>query len=129
MRARSSARSTGGQGPGGASSSRNADVAALSGAEPPNPRGSGVVRAWAVIPARLGSTRLPRKVLADLHGRTMLEHVWRRVRAARGFERVLVATDDAEILDAARGFGADPVVAGPARNGTERVALAVGDAA
>jgi 3-deoxy-manno-octulosonate cytidylyltransferase (CMP-KDO synthetase) len=67
-------------------------------------------------------------VLADLHGRTMLEHVWRRTCAARCFARVLVATDDDRVADVARGFGAVVVHTAPARSGTDRVALAVGGA-
>jgi 3-deoxy-manno-octulosonate cytidylyltransferase (CMP-KDO synthetase) len=80
-----------------------------------------------VLPARLGSTRLPGKVLADLHGRTMLEHVWRRVRAAGCFDRISVATDDDRVAAAAAAFGAEVIRTGEARSGTERVALAVGD--
>jgi 3-deoxy-manno-octulosonate cytidylyltransferase (CMP-KDO synthetase) len=83
---------------------------------------------WAVLPARLASTRLPGKVLADLHGRTMLEHVWRRTCAAGCFDRVAVATDDPQVAAAAEAFGADVIPTGPARSGTDRVAMAVGDA-
>jgi len=50
----------------------------------------------AIIQARMGSTRLPGKVLRDLGGRPMLEHVVRRVRAARGVDAVCVATTRAE---------------------------------
>ena len=46
----------------------------------------------AIIQARLGSTRLPRKVLADICGRTLLEHLVERVRAARTIGKVVVAT-------------------------------------
>jgi 3-deoxy-manno-octulosonate cytidylyltransferase (CMP-KDO synthetase) len=53
-----------------------------------------------VIPARFGSTRLPGKPLADLHGRPLVEHVWMRARQARLPERVLVATDDERIRSA-----------------------------
>ncbi|HEY2773929.1 MAG TPA: 3-deoxy-manno-octulosonate cytidylyltransferase [Candidatus Binatia bacterium] len=50
-----------------------------------------------VIPARYGSTRLPGKPLADLGGRPLIEHVWRRALLARLPERVLVATDDERV--------------------------------
>lgn len=82
---------------------------------------------WAVLPARLDSRRLPRKVLADLGGITMLEHVWRRVVAAGCFDRVLVATDADEVAAAARSFGGEVALTGPAPSGTHRVAVAVGD--
>lgn len=50
-----------------------------------------------VIPARYGSTRLPGKPLADLGGRPLIEHVWRRSCMAALPSRVLVATDDERI--------------------------------
>jgi len=50
-----------------------------------------------VIPARYGSTRLPGKPLADLGGRPLIEHVWRRASEALLPSRVLVATDDERI--------------------------------
>lgn len=85
-------------------------------------------RRWAVLPARLRSVRLPEKVLAELDGRSMLEHVWRRVRQVDAFDRVLVATDDDRIAEAVRAFGGEVVRTGEARNGTHRVSLAVGAA-
>ncbi|MCB9795866.1 MAG: 3-deoxy-manno-octulosonate cytidylyltransferase [Alphaproteobacteria bacterium] len=60
-----------------------------------------------VIPARLDSSRLPRKALADIAGRPMIQHVWERARAAQGVDRVLVATPDGEIAEACAGFGAE----------------------
>jgi 3-deoxy-manno-octulosonate cytidylyltransferase (CMP-KDO synthetase) len=60
----------------------------------------------------------------------LLEEVWRRVRAARRLDRVIVATDDPRIADAARGFGADVRLTSPDHpSGTDRVAEVVGDAA
>lgn len=68
-------------------------------------------RTVAIIQARMGSTRLPGKVLRTLGRRTVLEHVLEGVRRATGFEGVVVATtdqaaDDA-IVAAARKSGAD----------------------
>lgn len=83
--------------------------------------------AWAVLPARLDSRRLPGKVLADLDGRAMLEHVWRRVQLAECFERIFVATDSERVAEVARAFGAEVVLTGAAESGTARVAQAVGD--
>lgn len=59
----------------------------------------------AVIPARYQSTRFPGKLLVDIAGRTMLEHVYRRASAARTVDAVLVATDDERIADAVDRFG------------------------
>jgi len=75
-----------------------------------------------VIPARFASSRFPGKVLADLAGRSVLEHVWRQARQS-GARQVLVATDDERIASAARGFGAEVVRTLPThRSGTERAA-------
>lgn len=78
----------------------------------------------AVIPARLASTRLPEKVLADIGGAPMVVRVWERVRRAEGIERVLVATDDRRVYDAVRAHGADVVMTGEHPSGTDRVAEA-----
>ena len=63
----------------------------------------------AIIPARFASTRLPGKPLADIHGKTMIEHVYERARAAQRVDRVLVATDDERIADVVRAFGGEAV--------------------
>jgi 3-deoxy-manno-octulosonate cytidylyltransferase (CMP-KDO synthetase) len=59
----------------------------------------------AVIPARFASTRFPGKPLADIDGRPMIEHVYRRVAAAPIVSRVIVATDDLRIATTVTGFG------------------------
>ena len=80
-------------------------------------------RILGVIPARFASSRFPGKALAVIAGKTMLQHVFERARAARYLTQVIVATDDARIANAARAFGA------PVRmtrsdhvSGTDRVA-------
>src|SRR3954453_15942316 len=62
-----------------------------------------------VIPARLGSTRLPGKPLADIHGEPMIVHVWRRACEA-GVGPVLVAADAPEIVAAIRAAGGHAVL-------------------
>lgn len=75
-----------------------------------------------VIPARYASHRLPGKLLLDVNGRPLLEHVWRRARASAA-RHVLIATDDARIEDAARRFGAETVMtAADHASGTDRIA-------
>jgi 3-deoxy-manno-octulosonate cytidylyltransferase (CMP-KDO synthetase) len=59
----------------------------------------------AVIPARYHSTRFPGKPLADIDGRSMIEHVYGRAAAAPGVDAVVVATDDARIAEAVERFG------------------------
>lgn len=76
-----------------------------------------------VIPARLDSARLPRKALADIAGRPMIQHVWERARQARGVARVLIATPDPEIEEVARGFDAEVVrTRADHASGSDRVA-------
>lgn len=80
-------------------------------------------RVLGVIPARLGSTRLPRKPLHPLAGRPLLEWVWRRAVSSQLFEQVVVATDSEEVALAARRFGAAvEMTAADHPSGTDRVA-------
>ncbi|MCR4294984.1 MAG: 3-deoxy-manno-octulosonate cytidylyltransferase [Elusimicrobia bacterium] len=74
-----------------------------------------------VIPARLGSTRFPRKVLARLAGRTMIEWCWRAATAAR-LGPVVVAVDSREVADEVRRFGGEFVMTSPSLpSGSDRV--------
>lgn len=76
-----------------------------------------------VIPARLSSQRLPRKPLHALAGRPLIEWVWRRVVHFGLFDAVVVATDSAQVADAARAFGATCVMTREDHpSGTDRVA-------
>jgi 3-deoxy-manno-octulosonate cytidylyltransferase (CMP-KDO synthetase) len=79
-------------------------------------------RILGVIPARLGSERLPRKPLHPLAGRSLLEWVWRRVSSFQTFDRVVIATDAAEIMAACAAFGAQAEMTGAAHeSGTSRI--------
>jgi 3-deoxy-manno-octulosonate cytidylyltransferase (CMP-KDO synthetase) len=74
-----------------------------------------------VIPARLGSTRLPRKVLREVAGRPLVQHVWDAARRTRADE-VVIATDDAEVREACRAFGADVQMTSARHpSGTDRI--------
>ncbi len=78
-----------------------------------------------VIPARLASTRLPDKPLADIAGEPMIVHVWRRAREA-GIGPVVVACGDAAIAEAVRSAGGDAVMTRPDHpSGSDRVFEAV----
>lgn len=80
-------------------------------------------RVLTVIPARLGSTRLPRKVLLKESGRYLIDHVHERVKGARLAGRVVIATDSDEVLAACREFGAEAVMTrADHQSGTDRVA-------
>jgi 3-deoxy-manno-octulosonate cytidylyltransferase (CMP-KDO synthetase) len=77
----------------------------------------------AIIPARLASTRLPGKVLIDIHGKPMLWHVWQRVCQARHIAAVYVATDSPEVQEAVKQWGGNALMTSPACcSGTERIA-------
>lgn len=66
-----------------------------------------------VIPARMASTRLPGKPLADIHGLPMIIHVWKRAVEAN-VGQVLVAAAEIEIAEAVRAHGGDAIVTDPA---------------
>jgi 3-deoxy-manno-octulosonate cytidylyltransferase (CMP-KDO synthetase) len=76
----------------------------------------------AVIPARLGSTRLPRKVLREIAGEPMIAWVYRAARACPLLDQVLIATDSDEVLNFAQAHSL-PAVFTPAdcASGTDRV--------
>lgn len=86
--------------------------------------------ATAVIPARYASTRFPGKVLADRTGKPLIQHVFDQVRQAELVDRVIIATDDQRIEQAARGFGAEVVLTRADHpNGTCRIAEAAAEIA
>ncbi|QGZ41758.1 3-deoxy-manno-octulosonate cytidylyltransferase (CMP-KDO synthetase) [Pseudoduganella flava] len=75
-----------------------------------------------IIPARLASTRLPNKPLADIHGKPMVVRVAERA-ALSGAARIIVATDHASIEDACRQHGIDVrMTRADHPSGTDRIA-------
>ena len=82
--------------------------------------------AVALIPARYASTRFPGKPLAAETRRPLIQHVVERLAGCETVSRVVVATDDARIHDAVRGFGGEAVMTGEHENGTARLAEAAG---
>jgi 3-deoxy-manno-octulosonate cytidylyltransferase (CMP-KDO synthetase) len=80
------------------------------------------MKAIAVIPARLASTRLPRKMLREISGKPLIGMVYEAVRSASALADVMVATDSDEILRVCRNHGWKAQMTSPAhRSGTERV--------
>lgn len=80
-------------------------------------------KAIVVIPARLESTRLPGKVLADIHGNPMLWHVYQRVKQCSLPSDVLVVTDSEEIAQHVNDWGGQAMMSSPECScGTERIA-------
>ena len=82
----------------------------------------GSMRAVAILPARLASRRLPRKMLLAETGKPLFVHTAERVAACRAIQRVVVATDSREILEAAREAGIEArLTREDHESGTDRV--------
>ncbi|HOK22526.1 MAG TPA: 3-deoxy-manno-octulosonate cytidylyltransferase [Candidatus Hydrothermia bacterium] len=86
------------------------------------------MRTIIVIPARIGSTRFPGKVLAPILGKPMIHYVYDGARESKIVEKVLVATDSSEVLEVVKGFGGEAILT-PSElpSGTDRVYAAVRD--
>lgn len=79
-----------------------------------------------VLPARIGSERIPRKPLHVLAGKPLIEWSWQAAMRIPEFSAVWVATDSEEIAACVRGFGGVAVLTSPDHvSGTDRVAEAV----
>jgi 3-deoxy-manno-octulosonate cytidylyltransferase (CMP-KDO synthetase) len=82
-----------------------------------------ILPATVVIPARLGSTRFPEKIVASETGRPLVQHVVDRVARCQRVRQVIVATDHPRVVEALRPFGTRCVLTSPAHpSGTDRVA-------
>jgi len=80
-------------------------------------------RLLAIIPARLGSTRLPRKILRDIAGKSLIHRVYAQALKVRVFDQVVIAVDAEETLEHVRGFGATAVMTSTNHiSGTDRCA-------
>ena len=77
---------------------------------------------YGIIPARLQSTRLPRKLLLAETGHTVLEYTWRASLRASSLSQVIVAADSDEISAAVKGFGGRCEMTGEHPSGTDRIA-------
>jgi 3-deoxy-manno-octulosonate cytidylyltransferase (CMP-KDO synthetase) len=83
------------------------------------------LKVYGIIPARYGSTRLPGKVLADIAGKPMIQHVYERARQSPSLDRLVVATDDERIYQQVVQFGGEAVKTSPLHpSGTDRTAEA-----
>lgn len=76
-----------------------------------------------IIPARWASTRFPGKPLHLLAGKPLLQHVWEKCQRVSGVDRIIVATDDMRIAEAAFSFGAEVALTSDKHpTGTDRIA-------
>lgn len=83
------------------------------------------MKVFGIIPARYGSTRLPGKILADIGGKPMIQHVYERARRSPALDRLTVATDDDRVYRKVLDFGGEAVKTSPHHpSGTDRAAEA-----
>ena len=81
-----------------------------------------------VIPSRLESTRLPRKLIKNILGKPLLKWTWEKAKGARLLDRVVIACDSLEIEEAAKSWGAEVVFTSRDHlSGTDRIAEVVRD--
>ncbi len=79
-----------------------------------------------VIPARYASTRFEGKVLADILGKPMIQHVWERAKQASVLDDLIIACDDERVANTAREFGAKVVMTSKDHTcGTDRISEVV----
>ena len=82
----------------------------------------------AAIPARYDASRFPGKLLADLYGKTVIQHTYEKVHQSGLFDRVIIVTDSDEIASVVTGFGGDVVRSQKEHDcGSDRIAEAVVD--
>src|ERR1700726_2775319 len=80
------------------------------------------MKSLAIIPARLASTRLPRKMLREIVGKPLVGWVYEAVRSSPLLSEVIIATDSEEIMEACRRHGWNAhMTSSTHRSGTERV--------
>ncbi|MCG3176222.1 MAG: 3-deoxy-manno-octulosonate cytidylyltransferase [Candidatus Omnitrophica bacterium] len=81
------------------------------------------MEALGVIPARWGSTRFEGKVLKDLCGKPVIQHVYERARKAKLLDELIIAADDDRIIEAVEAFGGKAVFTSRSHTtGTDRIA-------
>jgi len=79
-----------------------------------------------IIPARYSSTRFEGKVLADIGGKSMIQHVWEKAKEAKILDDLIIACDEEIVAKAARSFGAKVVLTSKGHaSGTDRIAEVV----
>ncbi len=81
------------------------------------------MKAIGIIPARWHSERFEGKVLANLLGKPLVQHVWESAKQSRILEDVIIATDSEDVIKAVKGFGGKAVYTSKDQpSGTDRIA-------
>lgn len=79
------------------------------------------MRILGVIPARYESTRFPGKVLADIHGKSMVHRVYEQAMKSTHLDKVIIATEDEKVVDHVAAFGGVSMLTKPDHaSGTDR---------
>jgi len=79
-----------------------------------------------IIPARYQSSRFEGKVLTDILGKPMIQHVWERAKQAKMLDELIVACDDERVASVAKDFGAKVIMTSKSHAcGTDRIAEVV----
>ncbi|MFH1641250.1 MAG: 3-deoxy-manno-octulosonate cytidylyltransferase, partial [Candidatus Omnitrophota bacterium] len=79
-----------------------------------------------IIPARYSSSRFEGKVLADILGKSMIQHVWERAKESLVLDDLIIACDDERVADCAKKFGAKVVFTAKGHvSGTDRISEVV----
>ena len=80
------------------------------------------MQAVGIIPARYGSTRFEGKVIQDLCGKPMIQHVYERAKKAKLLDDLIIAADDDRIVEVVKGFGGKVVFTSKSHlTGTDRL--------
>ncbi|MBN1527102.1 MAG: 3-deoxy-manno-octulosonate cytidylyltransferase [Candidatus Omnitrophica bacterium] len=84
------------------------------------------MKAIGVIPARWGSTRFEGKVIANLLGKPVVQHVWENAKKAKTLDDLVIACDDERIMKVVKEFGGKAIFTSPNQpSGTDRLAEVV----
>jgi len=79
-----------------------------------------------IIPARLGSSRLPRKVILDICSKSMVQHVYEAAKKASNIDEVYIATDSNEVAEVCQKFTSNVIMTSESHeSGTDRLAEAI----
>ncbi len=80
-----------------------------------------MIKVLGIIPARLGSTRIPEKMIKDIHGKTLIERTYDRSKNAQSIDALVVATDSNRIAEITKSFGAYTIMTSEDhKTGTDR---------
>ncbi|NBX93310.1 MAG: 3-deoxy-manno-octulosonate cytidylyltransferase [Proteobacteria bacterium] len=83
---------------------------------------------YGIIPARLGSSRFPAKVIASVCGKPLVQYIWEAAKKSKKLKKVLIAVDSSEVMKRVQSFGAEAVMTpSDLPSGSDRVAFVAKD--